>query len=183
MERLLLNAMFLIAACAAQAQGSIPVADIDAAKEGAPISPYLYGQFVEHAGNLIYTTLWCEMLDDRKFFFPVMLKPADDTNSAPRGGGFGGRRRGIGPGRWNPIGPVDTVIMDTNHPFVGDQSPLIKLAGSEPRGILQTGVNFIEGATYNGRIQLAGDPAAKVSITIVWDADQDAFRQTISLGE
>jgi hypothetical protein len=42
-------------------------ATIDASKTGAAISPYLYGQFVEHAGNLVYTGLWSEMLDDRKF--------------------------------------------------------------------------------------------------------------------
>ncbi|MGA2248435.1 MAG: alpha-N-arabinofuranosidase [Verrucomicrobiota bacterium] len=159
-------------------------ATIDATKTSAPISPYLYGQFIEHAGNLIYSSLWCEMLDDRKFFYAVQPKPAEEPDVNQRGGGgFGPRRRGIGPGRWNPIGPVDTVIMDTNHPFVGDHSPLIKLAGSESRGILQSGVNFIQGATYDGRIQLAGDAAARVSIIIVWDAEQDAFRQTISLGD
>ena len=159
-------------------------ATIDATKTSAPISPYLYGQFIEHAGNLIYSSLWCEMLDDRKFLYTVQPKPAEEPNENQRGGGgFGPRRRGIGPGRWNPIGPADTVIMDTNQPFVGDHSPLIKLAGSEPRGILQSGVNFIEGAAYDGRIQLAGDPAAKVTITIVWNTDQDAFHQTISLGQ
>jgi alpha-N-arabinofuranosidase len=121
------------------------------------------------------------MLDDRKFYFPVMPKPAEDTNSAPRGDGFGGgRRRSIGPGRWNPIGPVDSVVMDTSKPFVGDQTPLIKLAGDEPRGIRQTGVNFVEGKTYNGRIQLAGDPAAKVTINIVWGTNADAVRQTVA---
>ena len=46
--------------------------------------------------------------------------------------------------------------MDTSNPFVGDHTPLIKLAGAEPRGIRQTGVNFTQGVTYNGRIQLAG---------------------------
>ena len=134
MKRLVLNAMLLISACAAQMQGSTLVADVDAAKSGPPISPYVYGQFVEHAGNLIYTTLWSEMLDDRKFYYAVIPKPPEETNSAPRGGSFGGRRRGVGPGRWNPIGPVDSVVMDTNNPFVGDHTPLIKLAGSEPRG-------------------------------------------------
>jgi alpha-N-arabinofuranosidase len=157
-------------------------ATIDATKTSAPISPYVYGQFIEHAGNLIYSSLWSEMLDDRKFYFPVMLKPAEDTNATPRGGGFGGRRRGVGPGRWNPIGPVDSVFMDTNHPFVGDQSPLIKLAGSQPRGIRQTGVSFIQGATYDGHLQLAGDPAVDVAIEISWETDQDTVRQSVSLG-
>ena len=73
--------------------------------------------------------------------------------------------------------------MDTNQPYVGDHTPLIKLAGSEPRGIRQTGVNFIKGATYNGRIQMAGDASAKVSVSIVWGTNADAARQTIQLGK
>jgi hypothetical protein len=112
MKRLLFIAMLLIAARVARAQGSTPVADIDASKERAPISPYVYGQFIEHAGNLSYTALWCEMLDDWKFYYAVMPKPADEPSPARGGmGGFGGRRRGVGPGRWNPIGPVDSVMM------------------------------------------------------------------------
>ena len=185
MKRHLLTAMFLISACAVQAQRTTPVADIDAAKSGPPISPYVYGQFLEHAGNLIYTAMWCEMLDDRKFYYAVQPKPAEDPNATQRepGGFGGGRRRGVGPGRWNPIGPVDSVVMDTNSPFVGDQTPLIKLAGDEPRGIRQTGISLIEGKTYNGRIQLAGDSTAKVAINIVWGTGADAIRQSVVLGQ
>jgi len=185
----LVKALLLFSACAAaQAQNPTLVADINAAKEEAPISPYLYGQFVEHAGNLIYTALWCEMLDDRKFYFPVMLKPADDTNAAPRGGGFGGRRRSVAPGRWNPVGPMESVIMDTNEPFVGEHTPWIKLAGPAPRGIQQSGLNFVEGTTYNGRVQLAGDPAAKVFLRIRWgtnsaNRDMELTIPTIHLGK
>jgi alpha-N-arabinofuranosidase len=73
--------------------------------------------------------------------------------------------------------------MDTNNPFVGDHTPLIKLAGSEPRGIRQTGVNFIQGAAYNCRIQLAGDSKARVSVILVWGTNADAARQMVSLGK
>jgi alpha-N-arabinofuranosidase len=183
------SVLFFLTTMAASGQSPVPgqpvVATVDATKTGPPISPYLYGQFIEHAGSLIYSGLWCEMLDDRKFYYDVMLKPAEDPNAGQRGGvgGFGpGRRRNVGPGRWNPIGPVDSVVMDTNKPFVGDHTPLIKLAGSEPRGIRQTGVNFTQGVTCNGRIQLAGGPGAKVFINIVWGTNAGALRQTISLG-
>jgi alpha-N-arabinofuranosidase len=184
MKRLWLNACFLISAWATQAQGSTPVADIDASKSGPPISPYVYGQFIEHAGNLIYTTLWCEMLDDRKFYYAVQPKPADDPDARNRGAdGFGGgRRRGVGPGRWNPIGPVDSVVMDTNQPYVGDHTPWIKLAGSEPRGIRQTGINFVAGKTYQGRIQLAGDAAAKVAVNIIWGTNADRGDAGLTIG-
>ena len=52
---------------------------IDAAKTGEPITKYIYGQFIEHLGDLINRGLWAEMLDDRKFFFDVNSKP--DTAS------------------------------------------------------------------------------------------------------
>ncbi len=41
------------------------------ARSGAPISPLVYGQFIEHLGRCIYGGLWAEMLEDRKFFYPV----------------------------------------------------------------------------------------------------------------
>ena len=44
---------------------------VDASKAGAPISKYIYGQFIEHLGRCIYGGLWAEMLEDRKFFYPV----------------------------------------------------------------------------------------------------------------
>ncbi len=178
--------LLLLTVLAVEAQTSTPslsvTATVDASKPGAPISPYVYGQFLEHAGSLIYSGLWSEMLDDRKFYYAVQPKPAEDPNASRRGpGGFGPRRRNVGPGRWNPVGPVDSVTMDTQNPFVGDHTPLIALAGDEPRGIRQTGVNFVEGAAYKGRVQLAGDSSAKVSINIVWGTGADAVRQTVPL--
>jgi alpha-N-arabinofuranosidase len=156
-------------------------ATVDASKVGARISPYVYGQFIEHIGNLVYDAVWSEMLDDRKFYYAVAAKSADD--STDRQGGFGGRRRSVVPGRWNPVGPTDSVVMDVENPFVGDHSPLVKLAGAEPRGIRQTGVNCVKGTTYNGRVQLAGDRSADVSINIVWGDDADATRQMAALGK
>ncbi len=124
------------------------------------------------------------MLDDRKFFYDVTNRVAEDPNASRRDGfgGFPGRRNS-GPGRWNPIGPMDSVVMDTSNPFVGDHTPMIVLASDEPRGIRQSGINFTQGAEYQGRLQLAGDSGAKVSINIVWGANADAVRQTIPLGK
>jgi alpha-L-arabinofuranosidase len=184
MKRYLLPALALVAA-GALAQSPAPVANIDAAKTGAPISPYVYGQFLEHAGSLIYSSLWSEMLDDRKFYYDVTNRVAADPNAGQGGfGGFGpGRRRNVGPGRWNPVGPADSVAMDANQPLVGDHTPLITLAGDEPRGIRQIGINFVKGESYDGRVQLAGDAGAKVSVCIVWGTNAGAARQTIQLGK
>lgn len=157
--------LIVLSGAAQTPSASQPVSvTVDASKAAPPISPYVYGQFIEHAGSLIYSSFWSEMLDDRKFYYAVMPKPAEDPNAGQRApGGFGpGRRRNVGPGRWNPIGPVDSVVMDTNRPFVGDHTPLLKLAGSEPRGIRQTGITFVQGAADNDRIRLAGDLTAKI---------------------
>ena len=51
-------------------------ANVNAAKAGPPISPYVYGQFIEHAGNFIYAALWAELLENRKFYCAVQPKPA-----------------------------------------------------------------------------------------------------------
>jgi alpha-N-arabinofuranosidase len=171
--------LFALAAVAQTGTGQTVSASVDASKTGAAISPYLYGQFVEHAGGLVYTGLWSEMLDDRKFYNPVV--PA--TATPPDAGGAGrGPGRGRGPARrWVPIGAPESIVMDTKNPFVGDHSPLIKLEGAELRGIRQSGLTFVEGATYNGRIQLAGDPTAKVSVGIVWGANNPEGRQMVSL--
>jgi len=45
--------------------------DLDTKKTGAPISKYIYGQFIEHLGRCIYGGIWAEMLEDRKFYYPV----------------------------------------------------------------------------------------------------------------
>ncbi len=176
--------LFIFAALALGAQTQTPgqavTATIDASKTGPPISPYVYGQFLEHAGSLVYSSLWSEMLDDRKFYYDVMLKPKVEPNPGRRGGPPG--RRNISPGRWNPIGPADSVLMDTTNPFVGDHTPLVILAGDEPRGIRQTDVNFVKDTKYEGHIVLAGDAHTKVSINIVWGTNADAVCQTIALG-
>ncbi len=40
-------------------------------RTGEPMSPFIYGQFIEHLGRCIYGGIWAEMLEDRKFYFPV----------------------------------------------------------------------------------------------------------------
>ena len=56
----------------------------DASKLGAPISKYIYGQFLEHIGGIVNSNIWAEMLDDRKFYFPINSQPPTE----PTGPGF-----------------------------------------------------------------------------------------------
>ncbi len=55
------------------------VATIDTTKVGQPISKYEYGMFIEHIGSLIYRSLWSEVLDDRKFYFPIRRPDVQTT--------------------------------------------------------------------------------------------------------
>ena len=167
----------------APAPDKLVTATIDASKVGPPISPYIYGQFIEQAGSLIYDNLWCELLDDRKFYYAVQPPPPVNPDGRPgrQAGGGPFRRRGVGPGRWNPIGPADSVVMDTHSTFAGDHTPLVTLAGTEPRGIVQAGVNFVRGTAYNGRLQLAGEGTPKVVVNIVWGTGPNPVRQTVPL--
>jgi alpha-N-arabinofuranosidase len=149
---------------------------IDAGKTYAPINPNLYGMFIEHAGGLVYRAMWAEMLDDRKFFNPVQAEGAEATEQrGARRGPFGGPPR-----RWVAVGPAGAITMDARHVFTGDHSPAIALDASETRGLRQAGLGLLGDKAYVGRVVLAGDPAARVSVSLVWGKGA-TDRQTLSI--
>ena len=150
------------------------IATIDASKTGAPISPYLYGQFIEHIADLVNRSVWAEMLDDRKFYYPVTSQPA--APETPPQGPMRGRR----PNRWQPVGPDSAVAMDRDHPFAGEHTPLIRLAGTEPHGIQQAGLVLRKSRAYSGRVVLQGGPGAAVTVSLVWGPGR-GDRQTIPI--
>ncbi|MEJ2010575.1 MAG: hypothetical protein P8Z30_20890 [Acidobacteriota bacterium] len=119
--------------------------------------------FIEELGTLVSRSLWAEMLDDRKFYFPITSKEPK-TQDRRRGGGFPGMQLR----KWRPVGPGEVVLMDRHQPFVGDQSPRIELGGSKPHGIRQSGLALLKGKKYAGRIYLRGTPGAKVKVSLVW---------------
>ncbi|MFP5203779.1 MAG: alpha-N-arabinofuranosidase [Acidobacteriota bacterium] len=167
-----------VAATAQQDQPKVPdrlMVNIDTQQTAAPVSKYQFGMFIEHIGPLIYRSLWSEMLDDRKFYFPI--KPAEAKPATPqRGGPFG---RGLR--QWVPVGPADAVTMDKNQPFVGAQSPRVQLDGSTPRGIVQAGIAVVNGKQYTGRIYLRGAAGTHVNVALIW-GEGAGNRQTISVG-
>ena len=67
----LLIAALLASVALASAQVRTIDATIDTSKTGVPISKYIYGQFLEHGGDIVNTGIWSEMLVDRKFYYPV----------------------------------------------------------------------------------------------------------------
>src|SRR5512135_2749048 len=97
-------------------------AAIDAARRGEPISPLVFGGYMEPAT----TRVWAELLTDRKFADPIV----EAAGTPAPAGGFMGRFRGE---PFRPVGPAGTVTMDTVRPFVGAHSPRVTLVGSEPR--------------------------------------------------
>jgi alpha-N-arabinofuranosidase len=134
---------------------------LDPAKTGAPISPYIYGQFIEHLGRCIYGGIWAEMLEDRKFYFPVTAEYAPYRSLQDSAFPV------VGASPWQIIGPVDGVSMVGKDVFVGDQSPRV-LAGA---GLRQLDLGLVAQKGYVGYLwakPVAG-PAA-VEVTLVWGA-------------
>jgi alpha-N-arabinofuranosidase len=155
---------------AARAQGVVAI--VDAGETQAAISPYVYGQFIERIGGLINHGLWAEMLDDRKFYDPVLAR---EPELAPPGRGRAPLRR------WTVIGPADSVVMDSARSFAADRAPLVTLSGLEARGIRQAGLAVVGGRSYSGRVVLAGDTTAAVTVSLVWGTSA-SDRQTVTVG-
>jgi len=135
-----------------------PEITITAGREGAPISKYIYGQFIEHLGRCIYGGIWAEMLEDRKFFYPVGCEQSP----------------------WRTLGPAGAVSMSKHEPYVGDHTPEITSSGgADPAGLVQGGLGLVKGKSYTGRIVLAGTSGTgSVRVDLVWgpgEADRDTM--------
>jgi alpha-N-arabinofuranosidase len=156
---------------ASQAQAQAITTSVDARKTRAPISRYVYGQFIEHIGGIINHGIWAEMLDDRKFYEPITSKPP--AGAAPRGR--------FAPKPWTPVGPDHSVVMDGQRPYAGDHAALVRLDGTAAHGIRQVGLSVRKGKSYTGRVVLAGDSGAQVTVSLAWGASASE-RQAVTLG-
>lgn len=148
---------------------------IDASKTGTPIAKEIYGQFLEHGGNIVNEGVWAEMIEDRKFYNPITEK-APPLPPAPA---LGPRRR-TPPRRWIPVGGETFIVMDSDHPYTGDHSPRIALDPHQPHGFDQSGLSVLQGRAYTGRILLSGTGSATVKVALVWGSSP-ADRQTLTL--
>jgi len=155
---------------------------VDAATVGAPISPYIYGQFIEHLGRSIYGGLWAEMLEDRKFYYPV-------TGEAPAWEMYRpGERSWDGAGvpyellvrsPWMVVGDKKAVTMVREGAWVGEHSPRVALpGGGAAGGLVQERLGLQDGREYVGRIVLAGD--APVEVSLAWGGG-GTDRQTVAI--
>jgi alpha-N-arabinofuranosidase len=141
---------------------------IDTAKLGAPMSENIYSQFIEHLGRCIYGGIWAEMLEDRKFYFPITEKyePYRSLRESPF--------PVVGASPWQVMAGPELVTMSTNHPFVGKHTPRLQAPG----GVRQLDLGVTQGKRYIGYAWLKSDGlSAGADITLSW-GDGDSNRQT-----
>lgn len=136
-----------------------PAVTINLESEREPISKYIYGQFIEHLGRCIYGGIWAEMLQDRKFFYPV------GSRQSP----------------WETIGSTTGVVMDKDNPFVGEHTPLIHGAG----GMRQRGLGIVAEKEYLGYIWVkpGTDEGVSLEATLAWGdraGDRDVTYFTVN---
>lgn len=147
-------------------------ATIDASQTQEPVSKYIYGQFVEHIGDIVNDGIWAEMLDSRKFYLPILKeKPKEERT------GFRAPAN-----RWIAIDPMDGINMDDSHVFTGEHSPRVATVPGERRGFWQDRLSLIKGKEYTGRIVLAGEGNVTVQATLVWGKGADE-RETVEIDQ
>ena len=149
--------VYLIFISTVIAQDNSVEAIINTSETHEPISKFVYGQFIEHIGDIINDNLWAEMLDDRKFYYPVLEEEPEPT--------FFRRLRAR---RWLVIGPLDQIMMDSGNAFTGEHSPRIQLDQEEVRGIQQFGLAIKKGKSYAGRIVLSADQDTEVKVSLIY---------------
>jgi alpha-N-arabinofuranosidase len=138
---------------------------IDATNTGPPINRFIYGQFIEHLGRCIYGGIWAEMLEDRKFFFPIRDKYRPYREPVDTGFPV------IDGSPWQVVGPAGSVTMSRKEPFVGEHTPRVA-AGS---GIRQNDLGLVANKKYVGYLWLrAPDGAAKLTVSLSWGDGRSA---------
>jgi alpha-N-arabinofuranosidase len=161
--RYLSSVLLLIIVCTAHAENASPPSEsvtvtIDASKVGPKVNPFIYGQFIEHLGRCIYGGIWAEMLEDRKFYYPITddYHPYKESklNKFPV----------VAASPWEVAGPAGSVSMSTEDPLVGEHAALVA-AGS---GIRQNDLALVAGKEYAGHIWLrAACETSSVRISLI----------------
>lgn len=158
---------------------------VDAEKTGEPISKYIYGQFIEHLGHCIQGGLWSEMLEDRKFFYPVTGEaPAWEPHYPGKDSwqGEGHTYEVLVRSPWMILGPKNAVTMDREHPYVGEHTPSVSIDDSgRPTGIQHERLGLVQGRKYAGRIVLAAEKGVEsIRVSLVW-GDGASDQETVTL--
>ncbi len=138
---------------------------IDAAQKGEPMSPLIYGQFIEHLGRCIYGGIWAEMLEDRKFHY--VLTP----DFAPYGAGKAPSAEipfpVVSASPWQIVAgvgdPSAAVTMATNDIFTGRHVPRLAAGAAIRQGDLAVEKD----RDYEGYLWVRGEGAStRVSVSL-----------------
>ena len=111
---------------------------VDAGATGAPISPLIYGQFIEHLGRCVYGGLWAEMLEDRKFFHAVTgeAPPWEMYTPGPRWwDGEGHAYELLMRSPWMILGDKRALRMVRDGALAGQHSVELTPRAADPRGV------------------------------------------------
>ncbi len=130
---------------------------IDASHELAPIRPEIYGQFIEHLGRCIYGGIWAEMLEDRKFFFPVTATyapygQADHQDQFPP----------LVASPWQLEGDSTGVSKVADRTY--REEPLLRIDPARAKSIAQHGLGLVAGKEYVGRVVARGTGTLTVTL-------------------
>jgi alpha-L-arabinofuranosidase len=136
---------------------------IDLAQPGPAISPYLYGQFIEHLGRCIHDGVWAEKLHDRKFLLALDKSP------------------------WQVLRAADAqfdAYLDTAGAYAGEHCLALwrRDTNTGVCGILQTNIGVLDGKDYVGYAVIAvptGNPG--LELRLAW-GDNAGEQQTVQLG-
>ncbi len=136
---------------------SKPSVQVHAERVREPMPVEIYSQFIEHLGRCIYGGIWAEMLEDRKFWFPITpdYKPYRrlEDSAFPV----------VGASPWQIMGPPGGVTMVREGSFVGAHTPRVA-AGN---GIRQLDLALVDGKEYTGYVWLrAADGTPKVTVRL-----------------
>ena len=135
---------------------------VDASRPGAEISPFLYGQFIEHLGRCVHDGVWAEKLRDRKFFLALDKSPWQVTQAADA--------------RFE-------AYLDSAAAYAGEHGLALwrRDTNASPCGIIQKDLGVIAGREYVGYALVAvhmGNPL--VQVTLAWGDGPDK-QQTVEL--
>lgn len=146
---------------------------LDPNKRGEDINPFIYGQFIEHLGRCIYGGIWAEMLEDRKFYFPITGDYSPYVNLTETDFPV------VGASPWEIVGDPALVTMIKQDSFVGDHTPLIKKGAA----IQQHDLGVVSGKKYTGYIWLKSGSSgnASVRVSLVFNGDRSVDK-VISAG-
>jgi alpha-N-arabinofuranosidase len=118
---------------------------IDLSDTGQPIEKYIYGQFIEHLGRCIYGGIWAEMVEDRKFYYPVK-EDFDPFGTATDPFWGTGPYQYLKASPWEIIGKGEYVRMEREDPYTGEFAVRIQPPGDgTAAGIRQYGLGLIKG--------------------------------------